>query len=64
MPHWLVIGLFVCILAALAVIVRWEFKRARNAPSSTAVKRYIDSVDSSPLARVPKEAKRGFDGWN
>jgi hypothetical protein len=63
MPLWLVIALFLGIIAALGVIVHWEFKRARNAPSSMAVKRYLDSGGSSPLARVPKEAKRGFDGW-
>ena len=64
MPHWLVISLFVGIVAALAVIVRWEFKRARDAPYDVGVKRYIDSRSISSPSRVPKEIKRGFDRWD
>jgi len=64
MPHWLVIGLFVSIVAALAVIVRWEFKRVGNAPYDVAVKRYIDSQNISPRSHVRKEIKRGLDRWD
>jgi hypothetical protein len=52
MPHWLSIGWFVGIVAALVVIVWWELKR------------YLDSEGSSPRSRLPKEIKRGSDAWD
>jgi hypothetical protein len=66
MPHWLSIGFFTAIVAALVVIVFWEFKRARNAPYFVpgAVKRYLDTEASRVRSRVPKEIKRGLDAWD
>ena len=64
MPHWLVIALFAGIVGALSIIVKWEFKRARNAPYNVAVKRYLDSQDSRPRPRATREVKRGFDSWD
>ena len=67
MPHWLSIGWFVAIVAALVVIVWWEFKRARDRPyfAPRAVKQYLDSESTSPpRLRVRKEFRRGFDAWD
>jgi predicted signal transduction protein with EAL and GGDEF domain len=66
MPRWLVIGLFVAIVAALAVIVWWEFSRTRSAPRSVsrAVKAYLAAEDSVPASPGQEEMKRGSDAWN
>jgi hypothetical protein len=62
MPHGLIIGLFVLILAPLVVIVLWEIKRARIAPHS--VSRACKYLETQGSARPAKETKRGFDSWD
>lgn len=66
MPHWLIVGLFAALVAALAVIVRWEFCRVRNGPRfmSGAVKRYLESERAAPSPPAPSDRKRGFDAWD
>jgi hypothetical protein len=66
MPIWLIIGLFVALLASLVVIIWWEFLRARGAPRSVskAFNRHLATQGIVPPARVRKEVKRGFDAWD
>jgi hypothetical protein len=67
MPHWLSIGWFVAIVAAVAVIVWWEFKRVRDTPylAPGVVKRYLAAESTSPRRlRVRKEIKRSCDAWD
>jgi hypothetical protein len=66
MPHWLVISLFIVLVAALLVIVRWEFSRAQDEPRSVsgAVKRYLDAEIPPARSHASKEIKRGFDNWD
>jgi len=65
MPHSVLIGLFVSIIACLCVIVWWEVSRLRGLPRSVAraFKQHVDTESSAPRARAFKEVKRGFDGW-
>ena len=65
MPHLVMIGLFVAMIASLVVIVCWEFKRLRNSPRSVskAFRRHLDTENGVPHKRPLKEAKRGFDTW-
>lgn len=66
MPHWLIVALFIALVAALAVIVRWEFSRVRDGPRSMsgAVKRYLETERVMPQPQAPSEIKRGFDAWD
>jgi hypothetical protein len=66
MPHWLIIALFLALVAALVIIVRWEFSRVRDGPRSMsgAVKRYLETERTVPPSPVPNEIKRGFDAWD
>ena len=66
MPKAVIIALFVAIIAPLAIMVWWEFTRARGAPPSVskAFKRHLDAQAALPQTRAAKETKRGFDAWN
>jgi len=66
MPNWLVVGLFVAIVAALVVIVWWEFRRARDAPHSMtdAVRRYLETDVTNAKLPLPSKPGRAFGAWD
>jgi hypothetical protein len=66
MPNGLIIGLFVAIIGALAVIVWWELTRRRSAFgfASKSSKLYFQSEPVVSPLPIRKEVKRGFDAWD
>jgi hypothetical protein len=60
------IGLFSVIVAHLAVIVWWEYKRARGVPRSMskAFRQHLASQATTHTRGPLKETKRGFDAWD
>ena len=66
MPHSLLVAVFIALVAALVLIVRWELARVRNGPRSMsgAFKRYLETERTVPQVQPRQNSKRGFDDWD